>query len=77
MFADEGAAAVLFREDVRLVERKPQSSDVRAERIVGNNRLLDQILMLPFCLQGSLRRSDQYRICPCQPLTVVDIKREL
>jgi hypothetical protein len=48
MFADEGAAAVLLGKTVRRVERKPQSSDVRAQRIVGNNRLLDQIRTLPF-----------------------------
>lgn len=48
MFTDEGAAAVLLGKTVRRVERKPQSSDVRAQRIVGNNRLLDQIRTLPF-----------------------------
>jgi hypothetical protein len=48
MFADEGAAAVLLGKTVRRVESKPQRSDVRAQRIVGNNRLLDQIRTLPF-----------------------------
>jgi hypothetical protein len=48
MFADEGAAAVFLGKTVRRVESKPQRSDVRAQRIVGNNRLLDQIRTLPF-----------------------------
>jgi hypothetical protein len=47
MFVGEGAAAILLGKTVHRVERKPQSSDVRAQRIVGNNRLLDQIRTLP------------------------------
>ena len=43
-----GSAAVLLGKTVRRVESKPQRSDVRAQRIVGNNRLLDQIRTLPF-----------------------------
>jgi len=38
----------LHRRDEKGSERKPQSSDVRAQRIVGNNRLLDQIRTLSF-----------------------------
>jgi hypothetical protein len=74
MFADEGAAAALLGKTVRRVERKPQSSDVRAQRIVGNNRLLDQIRTLPFLPPRFIAPERRYRICPCQPLTVVDIK---
>src|SRR5271166_6579320 len=46
MFADEGAAPVFLGKAVRRVEGKPQRGHVRAQRIIGNDRLLDQIWTL-------------------------------
>ena len=43
MFTDERPAAILLRKTVRRVESKPERRNVRAQRIIGNNRLLDQI----------------------------------
>jgi hypothetical protein len=46
MFADEGAAPVFLGKAVRRVECEPQRGHVGAQRIIGNDRLLDQIRTL-------------------------------
>src|SRR4029078_7432886 len=46
VLADERAAAILLRKLVGAVERHPERRDVRAQRIVGRDRLFDKVRTL-------------------------------
>src|SRR4029077_15183248 len=46
MLTDEGTAAIFLGKAVRRVEGEPQRGDMGAQRVIGNDRLLDQIRTL-------------------------------
>src|SRR6476646_9694924 len=46
MLADEGTAAIFLGKAVRRVEGEPKRGDMGAQRVIGNDRLLDQIWTL-------------------------------
>ena len=43
VLADERAAAIALRQQLAVVEREPERRGVRAERVVGHDRLRDQV----------------------------------
>ena len=54
VLADERAAAIALRQQVAAIEHEPERCRVRAERVVGHDRLLDQVG--PRRLAGARRR---------------------
>jgi hypothetical protein len=57
MLADEGAAAVFLGKAIRRVEGEPQRGDMGAQRVIGDDRLLDQIRTLRLDTRVEMRAS--------------------